>query len=1067
MTLPQQYDLFIRRFIPVLIVLLFSCVPTAFSQVYKVKEHGVNNGLPQPYVYSMNQDATGHLWIGTGDGLARYNGKTFQVFTTSDSLCDNFITTSLITDRGAWFGHMNGGISLFNGTAFIKVVPGGQGTSAITDLKVTGSNIWASTQSSGIWKIQPTLETTLYSDPSESVTIFSLEMLSSTECLVGSMEGVYVYAIESESNTLRLIGPLEGLPETKVQDLLRSKNEKELFILTQDEGIFTYNVKQYSLQTEPLGFDMEIGIEGPQQIYEDKDLNLWIPTFGSGLYKLTLDTSGNFLRSVNYMEENGLPGNNVKMVFQDREENIWLGMYGTGLARLVDEAYTYYNFEDPILNNSVHSIYISEESRWFGTEEGLISCDETGGEIQLVAGSMHGLPDDIITAISVSPDGDLWVGTKENGIFRKSKGAPRFESYYISSGILENSINALSASGSLLWVATEKGICKIDTETDVRSWFTISNAGLPHNTINYLQVDEDGKVWLSTLSNTISYLEDDTVTRWVIPAVVGAINIRSITMDKNDQIWVGTYGNGVFKIEGDSATNITTRDGLLSDYCYSLVSDDVRYIWVSHRGGLSRIRLSDGYVSTVEDEVGIDKSMEFNVNAVFKDKSGILWFGSTSGVLSYDPQLEKRQPPPPALALTSILVNKKEAKVSNQLNLAPGRHDLRIQFMGVNLKKPEAVTYQYKMEGLGNAWSEDFTEDYVIFNKLPDGKYTFNLRAFNSEGISDDNPVKLHIVISKPLWKRWWFYALLLILVSATVVAYIKRREHNLLAEKRILEERVRERTEEVVKQKEEIEIQRDEIRLINQNITDSITYASRIQQAIFPPAELLTTYFPESFILSRPQYIVSGDFFWIGKKKDKLVVAVADCTGHGVPGAFMSMLGITLLNELVNHQSITESNEILNSLKKQIIQSLRQKGDSESTSDGMDMALCVVDPGKRTLQYSGGFNPLIIIRDGELIMYKADPMPIGIGAITGRVFTKHDINLQKGDLVYLYSDGYEDQFGGEKDKKFSRKRFRNLLLEIHSMPVPEQKAALEKALDAWMDGHEQVDDITVMGIKF
>ena len=180
-----------------------------------------------------------------------------------------------------------------------------------------------------------------------------------------------------------------------------------------------------------------------------------------------------------------------------------------------------------------------------------------------------------------------------------------------------------------------------------------------------------------------------------------------------------------------------------------------------------------------------------------------------------------------------------------------------------------------------------------------------------------------------------------------------------------------------------------------------------------------------------------------------------------------MSMLGITLLNEIVNNQHCVEADQILNKLKQEIITALRQKGTSESASDGMDMALCVFDPSDSKLQYAGGFNPLLLVREGAIELFKADPMPIGIGAISGKDFTRHDLKILKGDVVYLFSDGYEDQFGGEKDKKFSRKRFRNLLLDIHARSMAEQKKSLEKTLDQWMDGREQIDDITVMGIRF
>jgi serine phosphatase RsbU (regulator of sigma subunit) len=476
----------------------------------------------------------------------------------------------------------------------------------------------------------------------------------------------------------------------------------------------------------------------------------------------------------------------------------------------------------------------------------------------------------------------------------------------------------------------------------------------------------------------------------------------------------------------------------------------------------------------MKDEVGIDPSMEFNRNAVFKDQNEILWFGSSSGVLEYNPHLEKDQSPPPALSILSVIVNNREQELMDEMRLPPGRHTIRIDFMGINLANPGAVTYSYMMEGQDDNWSRVSHENHVIFTKIPDGKYTFNLRAFNSDGTFNENPLKLQIHISVPMYKRWWIYVVLVIVLISGVRAIIKRREHNFLLETERLEKIVLERTHEVVEQKEEIEGQRDAIQsqnenisLINQNITDSIIYASRIQKAVFPPIETLASIFPESFILNRPQYIVSGDFFWIANKKGKHIFTVTDCTGHGVPGAFMSMLGITLLNEIVNNQQCVEADEILNRLKNEIIRALRQTEAGDSASDGMDMALCVFDPISLKLQYAGGFNPLVLIRDGELIRYQADPMPVGIGALRGRDFTRHELEIQKGDLIYLYSDGYEDQFGGEKDSKFSRKRFRELLMEIHKLPLDDQKARMEERLDEWMDGKEQIDDIMILGIKF
>jgi len=1061
-----------RRIIASFVVYIVFCA-MATAQQHKVIAYGVTSGLPQNYVYALHQDASGYLWIGTGDGLARYDGNTFKVFTLSDSLCSNFISCSYGSGLESWFGHNDGGITHYDGMVFTKLVEGEQGTGSITDIKSTGDIIWASTQSGGVWKIEPDYQPILLSDPDNQVQIFNMEFLSSTECAFGSIDGVHIFAIENESNRLRFISVLEGIPDTKIQDLMLSRNDSTLYIITEDEGIYTFYPKDLTSPTKPLELSIEAGIEGQQHIFEDSRGILWISTFGNGLFKLIPDSQGKYLSWSNFNESNGLPGDNLKLVFEDREKNIWLGMYGKGLVRLVDEAFTFYTFNDAIGNN-IYSIYAPDDHLWFGNENGLININRNNGEVVIASGPAYGLPDDRVSAIVGSPAGDLWIGTSQNGVFNMNRGNNRFVRIPISSGTLENTINAMAFRDSLLWIATDKGVCRIDNRTGLTTWFTISNAGLPHNTVNNLKVDSSGKVWLSTLSNSVLYIQDDSVNKIIIPTVGGALNIRSIIENPEGVIWIGTDGNGVFRMEGDSLTNYNTEDGLFSGFCNALVSDHEKYIWVSHRGGLSRIRISDGFVSIMKDEVGIDRSMEFNRNAVFKDQNEILWFGSSTGVLEYNPHLEKDQSPPPALSIISVIVDNREQELKDELQLPPGRHTIRIDFMGINLENPGAVTYSYMMEGQDDKWSRASHENHVTFTKIPDGKYTFNLRAFNSDGTFNEKPLKLQIHISVPMYKRWWIYVVLVIVLISGVRAIIKRREHNLLLETERLEKIVLERTHEVVEQKEEIERQRDaiqsqneNIRQINQNITDSIIYASRIQKAVFPPIETLASIFPESFILNRPQYIVSGDFFWIANKKGKHIFTVTDCTGHGVPGAFMSMLGITLLNEIVNNQECVEADDILNRLKNEIIRALRQKEGSDSASDGMDMALCVFDPSSLKLQYAGGFNPLVLIRDGELIRYQADPMPIGIGALRGRDFTRHELEIQKGDLIYLYSDGYEDQFGGEKDSKFSRKRFRELLMEIHKLPLDDQKARMEERLDEWMDGKEQIDDIMILGIRF
>lgn len=266
----------------------------------------------------------------------------------------------------------------------------------------------------------------------------------------------------------------------------------------------------------------------------------------------------------------------------------------------------------------------------------------------------------------------------------------------------------------------------------------------------------------------------------------------------------------------------------------------------------------------------------------------------------------------------------------------------------------------------------------------------------------------------------------------------------------------------------EEISSQRDHIFQQNKEITSSIEYACRIQTALLPPQELIDKLIPESFILFKPRDIVSGDYYWLSQKGNKIISVTADCTGHGVPGAFMSMLGISFLNEIINitDEKNIKSNLVLDEMRALIISSLRQKGTIGESRDGMDMTLCIIDKEKMELDYAGAYNPLYIIRNNEILETKADKMPIGIHVKKTANFTSNIIKLQKEDVLYTFSDGYVDQFGGKDNSKFRKKNFKELLLKIHKESMIKQKEILDQTLIEWMEGYEQIDDILVSGIK-
>ncbi|MDA9312093.1 SpoIIE family protein phosphatase [Vicingaceae bacterium] len=289
----------------------------------------------------------------------------------------------------------------------------------------------------------------------------------------------------------------------------------------------------------------------------------------------------------------------------------------------------------------------------------------------------------------------------------------------------------------------------------------------------------------------------------------------------------------------------------------------------------------------------------------------------------------------------------------------------------------------------------------------------------------------------------------------------------DLAENERFLEEKVRQRTAEVVKQKEEIDQQKEQLEEYFLQVTDSIKYAQKIQEAILPPESYVRKLLPDSFIFYRPKDIVSGDFYWLGEAEDRVYFAAVDCTGHGVPGAFMSIVGYNQLKQAIITTNGGSPAEILDHLNIGVSETLHQKDENSTSKDGMDVAICSLNHKTKELQYAGAFNPLYLLRDGNIVQTKGDKFPIGSfldGATPN--FTNHKLQLLEGDILYIFSDGYADQFGGPRGKKMMYKKFRDTLIANSKKDLSVQKELLRDYLYDWMGEEEQVDDILVVGVK-
>ena len=314
--------------------------------------------------------------------------------------------------------------------------------------------------------------------------------------------------------------------------------------------------------------------------------------------------------------------------------------------------------------------------------------------------------------------------------------------------------------------------------------------------------------------------------------------------------------------------------------------------------------------------------------------------------------------------------------------------------------------------------------------------------------------------IKPPFWKTWWFITLSIIIGAGAIYFYIKYRERKQKALQEYLENELNARTKEVVEQKELLEIK-------NRDITDSINYAQRIQQSILPSVNTINENFSGAFVYYKPRDIVSGDFYWYDRvNDDKFLIVCADSTGHGVPGAFMSMIGTTLIKDICIRKDIDSPSAVLQQLDRELQSTLNQNIDAERAHDGMDIIVCEIDVNTHYMRFSSAMRPLILYKDKELQYVKGTKASIGGDPKAEKRFENVGFQLHEGDIIYMFSDGYPDQFGGPRGKKFKLDRVKNMLADVCDKSMENQQEYVSKTFDEWRGRLQQVDDVLFMGVR-
>ncbi len=1094
------------------LLLAFSLFFSAYGQKLPLDNFSAEDGLPQNSVSSIIQDSLGYMWFGTQVGIARFDGYDFKNFTVSDGLPDNYINCLLKDDKGhIWIG-TEGGISCFDGKKFRNYTS----EQGLIDNRVDymladhSGNIWVQTA----YGISVILHDSIISYNRDNA-LYSNEILD----MYCDREGrVYVATFPGLTVFTTPAGFEKKYSNLIIRDILEAK-DGSLWLATQENSILRINGKQEKLYDAGKGLDDNIVLS----LLEDHEGKIWCGTYSRGIYALENDVFVNKNERIKIppvpvelmQDRQGriwvlTPGDGVWIyqagdlqhidqginaiqdliftMFEDNNGNVWLGTYGGGVTKYGRVIFELFDTESGLPDNVIYSVYIDSSDRlwagavgyvismepgkpfrysklswedespvplcfaediqnnlWIGTDFGLY---KKNGKGYLHFGQKEGLKSTVIYSILSLDNDQLWCGTDSGLVLYDGKSFTHFGS---ECGLINPQVNALEWVDNRLWCATEGGISVFSDKGQLIRNLSV-NDGLKNNTCLDLAHDEDGNIWVATL----------------------------------DGLAMISPGSG-YRI-----MTYTTQEGLESNTIFFVEFENDQELWIGNEKGINSLNIRTKKVSFYGKQQGFSP-METNSRAIGRMKNGDLWIGTYKGIVRYNVRNNIPDKDPPRLILNPPLINGKQMDFSDyaagldendlplDLVLPFNKNSVTFNFTGLHFTNPSLNRFWYILEGYDDAWSEPSLDRQAEYKKLPNGSYTFKLNASNLDGVSNSEPLTFSFQVKPPFWKSVWFILIYILVGIYLVIMIIKVRERQLIKEKRVLEEKVRERTREIEEQKVEIEAQRDEIQgqknfvekqrdqIANQNkeITDSILYAQRIQQAALPGTRTLQNILRDHFILFRPRDIVSGDFYWVEKIDNYIVVCAADCTGHGVPGAFMSMLGLTFLNEIVNKDRITDSDEILNRLRNSIIKALSHRDEDSQANDGMDLALVVINPEKNELQFSGANNPLIMVRNGELLEYKGDKMPIGKYVIDQNPFTRNVIALEDNDMLYLFSDGYTDQFGGPDGSKYKSKPFKRLLVSLSSHPAETQSNLLNTEIITWMGELEQIDDILVMGVRY
>lgn len=1040
-----------KKGMPLLLLYSFlTMAPQTFAQAPFHKHFELFKGREDYNVNIVYQDYNGLIWFGTDRGLFRFDGANNILFTTADSLASNDITALHLKPDGVlWIGHRNGKISLYDGKTFRPFSPEeGLGELTISDILSDADGvIWFSTHGEGVYRWDGKYLSNLNTDDGISDNfIYDIELDYNGTLWFASDNGITEYS----GGNLEVLSMKDGLSDN-IARVVKAAPGGRLWIGTDEKGISVFN-------TETRSFFNITGwkYSAVTGLTINSEHEVWIGTESDGVVQLQL---GEF--TFNYRAILITPGTElarVNSVILDFEENIWIGGKRF-VTQVMPPIFEFLNADDGNPFEISYSLIVdNDRNLWVCSEKGLYrGVPGFSGSF-----SWENLSERLNTgktnfiSLYLDIEGQVWAGTYGQGVFRINPGNLSFKLYSDQNGLRDNNVISISGRDNLIWFSTlGGGITCYNTLTG--KFTNYLQPDLVDSYIYATATDKSGRTWIAGSTKSPMYLFNDSLYR-INYTGQQIQQFYSVAVDTLGNAWFNAGEKGILKIDGDSSTFFNRNDDILLDKIQAIQFDINNNLLIVSNSGLVFYRPGSGVIL----EFGENSFLSYQypvLNSIFTDRDGKIWIGTETGIIKYNPDYLDfaGRNPKVFLSLKSLFY---DPIPEGRKKFKHRENNFTFGYTGIWFSNPEGLKYRYMLEGNDPDWTYSERNKTLTYSNLPPGSYSFIAEvSLDQRNWLRSPDSSFSFVVTPPFWRRLWFLAGVTLLFLLAVYMYIRFRTIALKREKKILEDEVLNRTAEIRKQKERIEVQKEEIQ-------SSIHYARRIQSAVLPSKNRLDLLLRDYFILYKPCEIVSGDFYWVTGIKPYVFFAAADCTGHGVPGSFMSMLGLGALNDIVKSLNLIKASVVLDQLNDRIREALHQ-GDEKDTEarEGMDISLCILDTSSNVLQFSGANNPVYVIHDNDLREYPADRIEIGSYSSEKLNFTNYEIKCSEGDVVYLFSDGFTDQVGGKDRKKYKSQKFRELLLSVHKKSVGEQKRLLEDEIETWKGQYDQIDDILVMGI--